>query len=71
MVSYVEFVAYMRATIAALKVERESLKYMQHKDHCALFDRRAVVLINPVVRGCDCGLDQHLALLRDRLGIKE
>lgn len=62
--------AYARATLEALKVDRESLRLLHGRDHKSACKAHWNI-IGGEPRQCTCGLDTHIALLKKRLGIEQ
>ena len=61
---------YWHATHDALKVHRESLRCLEgcpHYGSCRAADNHIHSTNNP----CTCGLDQHIASLRELLGVSQ
>ena len=65
--------SYKFATLSALKVHRDGLPYMQHKPTCNkwIVDDCGWHDTLDDKRGCTCGLDQHIASLRELLGVSQ
>ena len=66
--------ACYKATLSALKVHRESLKVLRglpHRESCDLAQDLLYECGNDYNRPCSCGRDQHIASLRELLGVSQ
>jgi len=69
--------SYKFATLDALKVHRDGLRFMQQADHltsCALYVRDGSTPWRMGITAetkCSCGRDQHIASLRELLGVSQ
>ena len=63
-------VGHADATLDALKVHLDGLKVLESLDHgagCAMWDD----LVQSTGMPCSCGLDQHIASLKELLGVSQ